>query len=132
MKIAPPISRLIGAPHAYVWFGAPITIADVKTNGWIPLAKAIVDQAASEQPTAGNQIMLALSPEKGDFEAMSRQSTPPRYLQRGIANALSTVLRSSQLYSESVWPLTTLPSQYRSIAERLLDGEDLLEYELVH
>lgn len=131
MKIAPLISRLIGAPHAYIWDGAPITIADVKMNGWIPLAKAIVNQATSMNPTAGKQIMRALSPEKGNFEEMSRQSTPNLYLQRGMADSLSKVLRSSGLYSESVWPLTTLPKQYKSIAERILDGKNVPQYELV-
>jgi hypothetical protein len=131
MKTCPLISRLIGAPHAYLRGGAPITIADVKPNGWIPMATNIVNQTASEQPTAGKQIMRALSPEKGDFEAMSRQSTPPRYLQRAMAYSLSCVLRSSELYSQSVWSLATLPMRHRSIAEKILDGQDVPEYELV-
>jgi hypothetical protein len=131
MKIAPVISRLIGAPHAYIWDGAPITMADVKADGWIPLAKAIVEQAAAEHSTAGKQIMRALFPEKGNIEAMSRQSTPSQYLQRGMANSLSKVLRSTKFYSGSVWPLETLPAQYGSIAEKIVDGENVPEYELV-
>lgn len=131
IEIAPLISRLIGAPHAYIWGGAPITIADIKTDGWIPLAQAILNQAASEQPSAGKHIMRALSPEEGNFEEMSRQSTPNLYLQRGMAHALSNVLRSSGLYSESVWPLTTLPIQYKRIAEKIRDGENVPQSELV-
>jgi hypothetical protein len=131
MKIAPPMSRLVGAPHAYIWDGAPITLADVEPNGWIPLAKAIVSQATATNPTAGKQIMGALSPEKGTYEEMSRRSIPDLFLQRGMAHSLSKALRSSALYSASVWPLATLPLPYKSIAERLLDGENVPQCELV-
>jgi hypothetical protein len=131
MRISPLVSRLIGASHAYIWDGAAITMADIKPGAWAPLAKAIVEEAASGMPCAGRQVMRAIAPDTGNFDQISRQTNPGQYLRSAMARDLSAALRSSRLYDESVWPLATLSPQDRGVAERMRDGKGSPESELV-
>lgn len=122
MEIAPRISRLIGAPHAYIWDGTAITMTDIHEDDWIPLAQTLVEQSQSENPTPGKQIKYILSGKKeGEetwdaLEEMSRQKRPYLYLKRGMAWALSQALISPQFFSEGIWHVETLPENLQKIA----------------
>lgn len=133
IEIAPRISKLIGAPHAYIWDGAPITIHDIRNTGWVPLAKALVEQSQSSEFTPGNRIKHIVQGEKegkedwAAFEEMSGKELPYIYLKRGVAQGLSKVLISPQLFSEDIWPVEALPDKLREIVRK----EKPRKYELI-
>jgi hypothetical protein len=124
MEIAPRISRLIGAPHAYTWDGAAITMPDIRDDGWIPLARTLVEQSRSPNPTPGKRIKHIVQGEKeGEgnwkiFEEMSDQQRPYPYLRRGVAQGLSKALLSPHLFSEEIWPEETLPDDLQKITRK--------------
>ncbi|MBN2200319.1 hypothetical protein JW777_00025, partial [bacterium] len=136
MKTAPSVEGLIGAPHAYIWDGAPVTIADVRPDGWQPLARAVLEQAAAGIPSAGERIFAVLprdSSAEETFKEAAGLSSPYSYLRRSMAHLLSQALRSPDFFSEAVWPPSTLPAEHRSTAETLtaggpVDGPELVRF----
>jgi hypothetical protein len=131
IRIAPLTARLIGAPQAYLWDGAPITIEDVEATGWRPLARAILGQASRPEPSAGKRIIASIPEGSAAFEAVARIAEPALDLKRGMARALSAALLSPELYDRRVWPPESLPAAERSIAERRAAGETLSDRDLV-
>jgi hypothetical protein len=124
MRTAPRVSRLVGAPHAYIWDGAAITMTDVHEDDWNTLAQTILEQSLSQDPTPGRRIkQTMLSDPEGDWswdalEEMAGSENSPRYLKRAMAWGLSKVLLSPDFFDQATWPVETLPEDLRGVVAR--------------
>ncbi len=117
IEAAPRMERLIGALHAYLWGGAPLTVRDIRKNKWVELAKTIVKQ--SKTPMPGKQIKQLLSAD--DWEIVKNISGQERaypYLEKEMTRVLSAVLLSPHLYNKAIWPPETLPADLRMLIKK--------------
>lgn len=131
IKIAPKISQLIGAPHAYVWLGDAITMNDIKENKWQTLASEILDQDSLKEKSLGRQIIKLLDHENNSLVEMVSAPTSYEYLRIWMTESLSKVLKSSKLYNNEIWPLNDLPESYRDIAQLIIDGHTISTEKIV-
>ncbi|WP_028975497.1 glycoside hydrolase [Spirochaeta cellobiosiphila] len=123
MKIAPNVSRLIGAPHAYVWLGSPIGISDIKEDSWIAFAKAILG--------VDDHLLAMLGENSESVVEMANAPDAYEYLKVWMVEALSKVLLSPDYYDRDIWPLKSIPSSYIGTVENIIDNKIVTSKDLL-
>jgi len=92
-------SRLLGAPHFYLWGPALFSRHDIPRNKWVAFARALTNAPSG---SFGHRITERFTPDqRGALQELAQADWPMNYLTASVASAIDTVLSDRSLLAGS-------------------------------
>ena len=109
LETAPQIQNLIGAPHAYVWGGEPVSRFDVLDGQWKNIATALIDLQDTDSTFASILADVDISA----IEEILAAEWTPAYLRIDLAALLSHLYEQDAAAFEDHFALFLKPANER-------------------
>lgn len=108
IKHTPEAEKLLGAPHAYLWGDAVLSVNDVKD--WKGLARALQSAGAQTNQSPAKHIWSLLDAETQSAVAeILKAEWPDRYSKGLLAGGLNRALAQTNFYDAVAWQNAVLP-----------------------
>ncbi|MCL5281392.1 MAG: glycoside hydrolase [Planctomycetes bacterium] len=89
------VTRLLGAPHFYLWGPALFSRHDIPRNKWVPFAKALL--SAPPESFGGKLAKRFADDQRSALHELAAAEWPMDYLTVGLAGAINTALAGDGL-----------------------------------
>ena len=128
IKKVPNTTRLLGAPHVYLWGDAPFSRHDIPRAKWRPFCKKLVEQARTAETSPGKRIKELMNPERwAEVVEIAGAQWPSQYLKSQVANELSSLLAMKDFYNNASWRGVTLPDEAVELLKNDRDNLSIAE-----
>ncbi len=127
IKKAPLIKKIIGAPHAYLWNSAPLTVKDFKQNSWIPFISKLFILADSGDRNIGYWIKHKyLKDFWEDAKKIKKSKRIGVWQKKWLCSLLSKMLLDPNFYKTQILQASDIPLKFKKI----YNNEKASEYEI--
>jgi hypothetical protein len=113
----PPVEKLLGAAHVYLWGDALLSRHDV--TDWRSFARRLLAAGESDEPTPGRRLWELLGEEDRDgVRQCAAMRRPQTWITRQIAAAVSEALERRDFHQSEAWRGVPLPPEAEALLER--------------
>lgn len=123
IRKVPNATRLLGAPHVYLWGDAPFSRHDIPRAKWRPFCKKLVEHASAAGASSGKRIKQLMTPEHwAEVVEIAGAQWPSQHLKSRVADELSRLLALKDFYDQASWQGVTLSAEAAELLENDRDA----------
>ncbi|MCX6377485.1 MAG: hypothetical protein NTU88_15865, partial [Armatimonadetes bacterium] len=112
LKKVPRASRLLGAPHVYLWGDGLLTRHDVRNKQWQPWCRRMIEQSKADGPSVGKRVGELMDPPRwAQVVEISTLDYPYAFIENEVTGELSRLLARRDFYDEASWRGIAIPDE---------------------